>query len=228
MDIACVEGDVRNLNKTVRALSAQGHCVKGFENAQALQQGVSQSVFDMYVVGAQLPDIGNEELVLWLRSTMGTPIPVMVLIPPEEDALMVRLLSAGADGFAASPVRTRELGARVEALLRRTYRWKQQGHRAVYGEYEFDKANCRAICAGVELDVLPRELDLAHYLFERAGWLVPRPVLEERIWGRRLETGSRVLDNMISRVRINFGLDGKHGYRLVNVYGHGIKLVPNP
>lgn len=226
MDIACVEGDAWNLGQAVQALSAQGHHVEGFAHAHALQQAVRERIFDLYVVGSHLPDFDSEQLVLWLRNTVGARIPVMVLIAPGEDAAMVRLLSVGADGCAASPVRELELAARVQALLRRVYPLHGRALRAVYGAYEFDWVNHRVSCAGVALSVSPREMALAHYLFVRAGWLVPRPVLEERLWGRRLEAGSRLLDKMISRVRLALGLDGGQGFRLVSVYGHGFKLVP--
>ena len=216
-----------NLSQALQALSEQGHRVQGFESAQALQEAVSQRVFDLYVVGVQLSDIGSEELVLWLRNTIGTPIPVVALVPSGQIRLVVRLLSVGADRCAASPVRAQEFGARVGALLRRVYQWRRNRFESVYGEYVFDTANCRASCAGVMLDVPPRELELAHYLFERVGLLVPKPVLEEQIWGQRQKTGSRSLDNMISRVRIGFQLNGTHGFRLVTVYGYGVKLMPN-
>lgn len=225
MDIACVEGDGWNLAQAVHALSAQGHRVEGFANARALLETVSRRVFDLYVVGTQLPDIGSEQLVLWLRSTVGEHIPMMALIPPEQDALVVQLLSAGADGCAASPVRGRELGARVGALLRRAYQGRKPGPRTGYGVYEFDMVRCRASCAGAVLDVPPRDLELAHYLFERVGQLVPKPVLEEQLWGKRQRVGSRSLDNMLSRVRMAFQLDGQHGFRLLSVYGQGVKLL---
>lgn len=226
MDIACVEGDTWNLGQAVQALSAHGHRVEGFANAQALQQAVNERLFDLYVVGAQLPDIGSEQLVQWLRSTVGEHIPMMAVIPPEQDAMVVPLLSAGADSCVASPVRARELDARVGALLRRVHQVQRRGDRAVYGPYEFDGKSCHAVCAGVVLDVPEREVRLAHYLFERLGWLVPKPVLEELVWGQRQKARSRSLDNMISRVRSAFKLDGQHGFRLQSVYGQGVKLLP--
>lgn len=77
---------------------------------------------------------------------------------------------------------------------------------------------------GSQVELSPREFDLALYLFRNVGKLVPRELIEQAVWGRSIGPDSRTLATHISKLRLKLDLNQKNGVRLVSVYSHGYRL----
>ncbi|WP_296229267.1 response regulator transcription factor [Ralstonia sp. UBA689] len=227
MDVACLESRALSAGLVQRNLESLGHRCVSFNRAQTLLASVRRSTFSLYVVTAPQPDIECEELVQWLRNTLGTGVPIMVLAPNGDERFMVRMLSAGADRCMTGSINGNELRAHVSALLRRAYLGQHDEAADLFeeGQYAFDLKNEIVTYQGQTLCVSTREFKLALYMFRHLDWLVPRDFLETFIWGKSISPDSRALDALVSRVRTRFFLNRQSTYSLVSVYSHGFKLI---
>jgi DNA-binding response OmpR family regulator len=123
------------------------------------------------------------------------------------------------------PVRRAELVARVGALLRRAApRTGESLERMRVGPYAVDPLGRVLTLHGLQVELSPREFDLALYLFRNVGKLVPRELIEQAVWGRSIGPDSRTLATHISKLRLKLDLNQKNGVRLVSVYSHGYRL----
>lgn len=227
MDIACLEGKSLNAGLVRRSLESLGHRCFSFDRARSLLASLRRETFSLYVVTAPQPDIECEELVQWLRNTLGASVPIMVPAPYGDEQFIVRMLAAGADRCMTGPINGNALRAHVNALLRRAYLGldNETAEWFEIEQYVFDLRHEIVTYQGEPLCVSTREFKLALYLFRHLDWLVPREFLETLIWGKPISPTSRALDTLISRVRSRFNLNGKSLYSLVSVYSHGFKLV---
>jgi DNA-binding response OmpR family regulator len=226
MNVACVENHPLNLRLVKRAFESADWQCHSFAHARELIVNVRKRIFDLYVISARLPDIKSEELILWLRHTVGPHAPITVLVPDGDDELVVRLLSVGADCCVSSSAGPNELAARVAALIRRTYPFCS-GEDGVLesGPYVFDIARKKVSCSGEPLGLSAREFSAALFLFRNIDRLVPRDCLETLVWGQVIGPGSRALDTLVSRLRIRLRLNPTNGYHLTAVHSHGFRLT---
>jgi two-component system, OmpR family, response regulator len=133
-----------------------------------------------------------------LRSD-GIKVPVLVISILSSVDEKVRGLKAGADDYLAKPFAMAELGARVEALLRRL-----DGVRSTYlkvGELEMDLIERTVYCAGTKIELLPREFGLLEYFLRRPGQMITREMLLKDVWKYHFSIGTNVVDAHVSNLR---------------------------
>jgi DNA-binding response OmpR family regulator len=148
-----------------------------------------------------------------------------VVTATDDEATLVVALRLGADDFVSKPVKGLELLARIEALSRRARVATRAPLRAGRVVVEWTRRIVRVDDAPVELTV--KEFDLAAYVMQHPGELLPRARLLEAVWGVSVKVDTRTVDTHASRVRRKLGLDGTSGWTLQSVYGVGYRLVPS-
>ena len=141
----------------------------------------------------------------------------IVLVGTRRRSEGVEALERGADDFIARPLDPSEIVARLRAVLRRTrapspLRW---------GEIEVDGAHRTAYLRGRPLPLTGREYALLASLVEAAGDMVSRTELLRRVWKRRDDPGTNLIEVHVSRLREKLGSDSgivetvrRAGYRL--------------
>lgn len=228
-DIAFLEGKAVNGAQVQRSLESFGHSCVSFASGRELMASVRKKTFSLYILTAPQTDVDFEQLVQWLRNTLGARVPILISAPFADEQFMVRILSAGADRCVLRYVGANELVAHANALLRRAYLELGDGsaHRFEVGPYLFDVRRKIVTYKGRPLCASAREFKLALYLFRHMGTLVPRDFLETFIWGKPISPCSRALDAHMSRMRTRFYLRQGSAYSLISVYSHGFKLIPN-
>ncbi|MFZ1967438.1 MAG: response regulator transcription factor, partial [Bradyrhizobium sp.] len=112
---------------------------------------------------------------LELLRSEGVKVPVLVISILSSAEEKVRGLKAGADDYLAKPFAMAELGARVEALLRRLDGVRSTNLKV--GDFEMDLIERTVYCAGTKIELLPREFDLLEYFLRRPGQIVTREML---------------------------------------------------
>jgi DNA-binding response OmpR family regulator len=172
------------------------------------------SVFQGVIVGSagRLDDRSEGCRQLRAEGYAGVILAICVDVA-EGDAL----LDAGADDFATAPFEARELVTRVRASARRaaaqtTLRW---------GTMELDRVQREVRLGGRSVSLTERECDMLVCLIEAAGNVVSRATLRERVWKRKEEGGSNLVEVHLSRLRDKLGDDAsvietvrRAGYRL--------------
>ncbi|SDC75565.1 two component transcriptional regulator, winged helix family [Cupriavidus sp. YR651] len=225
MRIASVEDDVSQAEQIVQLLDEAGFTCASFATGSAFLRALRDQAFDLLIMDWQLPDVSGYEVVSWVRQHSGRLPPILFLTSRMEEADIVAGLAIGADDYLAKPIRPGEFIARVRALLRRAYPDAAHDDQLIrQGDYVIDVRRRVIMLSGLNIELSPREFDLALFLFRNIGRLLSRDVIEQAVWGRAMEAGSRTLDTHISRLRIKLALRPDHGVRLMSVYSHGYRF----
>ena len=223
MRVAVLDDDRAQLDLAQRVLEGIGHDFHGFTDGRTLQRALRRESFDLLILDWELPDISGLDVVRWARENLEQLVPILFVTNRSAESDVIEGLAAGADDFMVKPIRTGELTARVNALLRRAYPQKCNGT-FVIGRYLFDPTTAQIRVAGQNIVLKQKEFDLAVFLFQNIGRLLSRKHLLEAVWGIEAEISSRSLDTHVSRLRGKLGIMPENGYRLVAIYSVGYRL----
>ena len=228
MAVVLVVEDERELARLIgRELESAGYRVltaKDGEMALALHRAERP---DAVVLDWMLPGLDGLEVLRRVRRDSSTPILMLTARGEEVDRVMG--LEVGADDYLTKPFSTRELLARVRALLRRRELLlrtladdREAGPAALeYGPLILDPSSYEARVSGEILDLSRMEFDLLGLFMRNPGRTFSRPYLLESVWDVAHVGGDRSVDNAIMRLRKKLGSLGEEietvravGYRL--------------
>jgi two-component system OmpR family response regulator len=151
----------------------------------------------------------------------GIKTPVLVISFMSSVDEKVRGLKAGGDDYLAKPFAMVELGARVEALLRRL-----DGARLTKVEvYDLDLDLIERIvyCAGRKIELSSREFDILEYFLRRPGRVITRAMLLQDVWKYHFSIETNVVDTHISNLRKKIDTHGMPS-RILNIRKAGYML----
>ena len=192
--ILLVEDEAAIADTVAYALQADGfdvvHCLTGGE---ALREA-RRSRFDLAVLDVGLPDINGFALCRELRQ--GRELPVIFLTAQGAEADRLLGFELGADDYIAKPFSPRELVARVRVALRRGNTPAPTPQR-----FEHDAQGKRIRYCGQALDLTRYEYGLLAALLQRAGAVLSRAQLMDRVWGEALDSGDRTVDTHVKTLR---------------------------
>ena len=180
---------------------------------------------DALVLDLMLPGLNGLEIVREVRAEPLThDLPVLVLTARSDEMDKLLGFEQGADDYLTKPFSPRELVARVKALLRRS-RPTGPGRAVEAGPLRVDLEAHVATCAGVRLDLTPREFDLLAFLARHPGRALSREELLRKVWGYDYVGETRTVDVHVRRLRAKLG--DQHGL-IETVLGAGYKLSAPP
>ena len=201
-----------------------GHQCEVFTTARALMEGLSPERHDLLLIDWELPDIPGDHVLGWVREHVGWELPVIFVTGRDATEDVVAMLEAGADDYITKPVNFKELLARITSLGRRS---RIHTHATLCGDcapFQVDARGRRILRDGVEVQVTPKEFQLAVALLGNIGTLLERRALMKDIWGYGPEVNSRTIDIHVSRLRKKMALVPEHGWRLTSVHNEGYRL----
>ncbi|MGB0133118.1 response regulator transcription factor [Dokdonella sp.] len=222
--IGFLEDDPDQSDLILHWLEQAGYRTRLFNSAAEFRRRQGSEAIDLLLLDWMLPDSSGPEIVEWIRASANSKLPVIFLTAKGTEADMVRGLNAGGDDYVVKPAKRQELIARVGAVLRRLGLEGNDASQFDLPPYNVDSARRRISYAGKDVELTPREFDLAAYLFRRHGRIVSRDSLLENVWNMNASVSTRTVDTHISRLRKKLDLDGEFGWRLAAVYQHGYRL----
>jgi two-component system OmpR family response regulator len=223
MRILIAEDDQVLADGLLRSLRASGaavdHVSSGSEADAAL---LTNNEFDLLILDLGLPRMHGLEVLRKLRSR-GSALPVLILTAADAVEERVKGLDYGADDYMAKPFSLQELEARVRALARRGMGVSSSTIR--HGPLVYDQAGRIATIDGKMVELSARELGLLEVLLQRAGRLVSKDQLVERLceWGEEVSTNA--IEVYIHRLRKKIE---KGPIRIATVRGLGYCLEKIP
>ena len=160
---------------------------------------------DVAVVDLGLPQLSGMELIAALRAAK-RDLPVLILTARDRWQDKVAGLKAGADDYMVKPFHTEELLARLEALVRRAAGWARPV--LDFGVLRFEPAAQRVELHGQPLELTGFEYRLLEYLVLRAGQVVSRAELIDRLYEQDYDRDSNTIEVFIGRLRRKLDPDG--------------------
>jgi two-component system phosphate regulon response regulator PhoB len=161
------------------------------------------------------------------RQATTAHIPIIIVSARADEVDRVLGLEMGADDYVVKPFSLKELAARARVALRRAdggTETARQGYRDENFEVEFDAYVVSY--QGSEIRLTQKEFEIFRYLLERAGRVLTRERLLERVWGYESDVDARSIDAHIRRLRLKLGPARDHvetivglGYRFVKDSG---------
>lgn len=178
---------------------------------------------DIVLLDLMLPGMSGTEVCKQLRGRGAVPV-IMVTAKDSEIDKVVGL-ELGADDYITKPYSTRELIARIRAVLRRGAD-ADDAHSPVLqaGPVRMDVDRHVVSVHGVPTSLPLKEFDLLEYLIRNAGRVLTRGQLIDRVWGADYVGDTKTLDVHVKRLRAKIEPDPAEPRYLVTVRGLGYKL----
>ena len=185
---------------------------------------------DLILLDLMLPGMDGYQVCREVRSSKD--IPIIMLSAKGEIFDKVLGLEMGADDYMEKPFDSKELVARVKAVLRRYH--KQQNAAVAetsdkivsYPDLTINLTNYSVTYMGEQIDMPPKELELLYCLASNPGRVYTREQLLDQIWGYEYVGDTRTVDVHIKRIREK--LHDNEDFKISTIWGIGYKFETNP
>ncbi len=180
---------------------------------------------DLVVLDLMLPGMSGTEICRTLRSR--SDVPIIMLTAREAEVDRVVGLELGADDYVTKPFSTRELVARIKAVLRRAPLTEQLEDEVPVeaSGVRVDRVRHEVQVDGTPVELPPKEFELLAYLVEHAGRVLTRGQLIDGIWGSDYVGDTKTLDVHIRRLRTRIEADPHAPVRIQTVRGVGYRFA---
>ncbi len=189
------------------------------------QREIDAALPDLILLDWMLPGESGLSLAKrWRAHERTKAVPLIMLTARGDEADRVAGLDAGADDYISKPFSTKELLARVRAVLRR-HSPEPSGEAIVIAGLSLDSATHRVSFADQPLKLGPTEFKLLHYLMGHAERVHSRGQLLDKVWGDHVYIEERTVDVHVKRLREALGAAGA---MVETVRGAGYRLTAKP
>lgn len=221
--IVLVDDDA-NLRHTLGyALRQEGFEVLAAEDGERGLEAFHQSRPDVVLLDVMLPNLDGFEVCRRIRKE--SDVPILMLTARDTELDKVVGLELGADDYLAKPFSTRELVARVRALLRRTRQpAAPAGDRLESAGLLLDAVRHRVTLEGREISLKPKEFDLLAFFMAHPGQVFGREQLLASVWGYDFAGDSRTVDTHVKTLREKLDDDAEHPLWIDTVRGVGYRF----
>lgn len=200
----------------------QTECV---EDGDAALQAMKTFQPDLVLLDLMLPGMDGYQVCREIRKDSMTPI--IMLSAKGEVFDKVLGLELGADDYMIKPFDSKELVARVKAVLRRTAPATEttsgnSGKVIRYPDLEINMTNYSVTYMGKKVEMPPKEIELLHFLAASPNQVFTREQLLDHIWGYEYVGDTRTVDVHIKRIREK--INDHSDWSLSTVWGIGYKF----
>ncbi len=223
--ILIVEDEVSFSEALAFLLGKEGFEVSVAEDGQQAVEKFNKEGADLILLDLMIPVISGIEVCRTIRTT--SQVPIIMLTAKDAEIDKVVGLEIGADDYVTKPYSSRELIARIKAVLRRGVM-----------DDSLDGEGGIHVVAGIKLDIgkhqvtingqlvsLPlKEFELLEFLMRNAGRVLTRSQLIDRVWGGDYYGDTKTLDVHIKRLRAKIEADPANPTLIQTIRGLGYKL----
>ena len=205
-------------------LKREGYEVVEAENGRVALEKFHASSYSLVVLDLMMPEIDGWRVCREIRET--SSLPIILLTARSEEFDRVLGFELGADDYLIKPFSTRELVARVKALLRRsTGKFGTASTELSYGLLTIDKEKHLVVVNNENISLTPREFELLDFLARNPRRVFSREQLMETVWGYDFYGDARTVDTHIKKLREKLA-DPQVKAMIATVWGVGYKFEP--
>ena len=177
---------------------------------------------DLVLLDLMLPGMSGTDVCRTIRAKSRVPIIMVTAKDSEIDKVLG--LELGADDYVTKPFSSRELVARIRAVLRRNVDDFEDSPVVEAGPVRIDPERHQVLVEGQLVGMPLKEFDLLEYLVRNAGRVLTRGQLIDRIWGSDYVGDTKTLDVHVKRLRAKVEPDPANPVHLLTVRGLGYKF----
>ena len=205
-------------------LGKEGFSVVTAENGADALKKFDQGGIDLVLLDLMIPEISGTEVCRQIRSKSRTPIIMLTAKDSEVDKVVG--LEIGADDYVTKPYSSRELVARIRAVLRRNSGEGIDSDPGVMtvGPVRMDIERHQVSVNGIPTSLPLKEFELLEFLMRNAGRVLTRIQLIDRVWGSDYVGDTKTLDVHIKRLRAKIENDPANPMLIQTVRGLGYKM----
>ena len=205
-------------------LGQEGFSVVSAATGTEALKKFDQGGIDLVLLDLMLPEISGTEVCRQIRAK--SKVPIIMLTAKDSDVDKVVGLEIGADDYVTKPYSSRELVARINAVLRRNVGevvMNEPGVMAVHG-IRMDIDRHQVSINGIPASLPLKEFELLEFLMRNAGRVLTRMQLIDRVWGSDYVGDTKTLDVHIKRLRAKIEDDPANPEIIQTVRGLGYKM----
>ncbi|MDF0512775.1 response regulator transcription factor [Agromyces sp. H3Y2-19a] len=178
---------------------------------------------DLVLLDLMLPGLPGTEVCRELRNR--SSVPIIMLTAKDSEIDIVVGLELGADDYVTKPYKTRELLARIRAVLRRRTEIEDFDESVLEGgRVRMDVDRHTVEVDGVQVPMPLKEFELLELLMRNPGRVLTRGQLIDRVWGSDYFGDTKTLDVHIKRIRSKIEVQPSEPVQLVTVRGLGYRF----
>lgn len=204
-------------------LSREGYEVSVVDNGLAALDAIDQAPPDLMLLDLMLPGLAGTEVCREVRNR--SSLPIIMLTAKDAEVDIVVGLELGADDYVTKPYSSRELLARIKAVLRRRSSDSDAGDGVLeYHGINLDSDRHQLLVRGEPVSLPLKEFELLELLMVNAGRVLTRGQIIDRVWGSDYFGDTKTLDVHIKRLRSKIELHPSEPTIIVTVRGLGYRF----
>ena len=201
---------------------------EGFEVSVAADGVKALEIFDregadLVLLDLMLPGLSGTEVCRQLR--MKSSVPIIMLTAKDTEVDKVVGLELGADDYVTKPYSSRELIARIRAVMRRQQEPEQSSGLLTVGSVRMDIERHIVTVNNLQVALPLKEFELLEFLMRNSGRVLTRTQLIDRVWGSDYVGDTKTLDVHIKRLRSKIEQDPANPECILTVRGLGYKFA---
>jgi two-component system response regulator RegX3 len=196
------------------------------ENGRAALELFKASAYDLVLLDLMIPEVSGIDVCRAIRTS--SMVPIIMLTAKDSEVDKVVGLELGADDYVTKPYSSRELVARIKAVLRRgtTESMDADSNSAIQeaGNIRMDVERHQVTVNGALINLPLKEFELLEFLMRNAGRVLTRGQLIDRVWGGDYYGDTKTLDVHIKRLRSKIEEDPANPQLIQTIRGLGYKF----
>ena len=180
---------------------------------------------DLILLDLMIPEVSGTEVCRVIRAT--SQVPIIMLTAKDSEIDKVVGLELGADDYVTKPYSSRELLARIKAVMRRNSgesHMAEDGQELTVGPIRMDLDKHQVTVNSIAVAFPLKEFELLEYLMRNSGRVLTRSQLIDRVWGNDYYGDTKTLDVHIKRLRAKIEADPANPTLIHTIRGLGYKL----
>ena len=205
-------------------LGKEGFSVVSADTGAEALRKFDQGGIDLVLLDLMIPEVSGTEVCRQIRAK--SRVPIIMLTAKDSEVDKVVGLEIGADDYVTKPYSSRELVARIRAVLRRNSgdAIDSESGLMTVGPVRMDVDRHQVAVNGNPVSLPLKEFELLEFLMRNAGRVLTRMQLIDRVWGSDYVGDTKTLDVHIKRLRAKIETDPANPTLIQTVRGLGYKM----